>query len=811
MPKKNNHAVSFVLSLLAALVSACAGFQDESERRVLPLPAKTGRTDPGYVQYLERQSMLGHASRLSKIVSGSNLNWQNAATQPLPDELLNKGNVWLHIHPQNLLSSAQDPPLRQLGQEKVWDILRDTGINGLYLAPTGSGGNLWDHERRFEPNGNDDIIQYTFPKNIGSEQDYAGILQQAEARKMLLGGDLLPLAGGIGPDFFLSAQNVRDYPGLYCMFDVPEEFWALLPSSRNNNGADWHVTPMKEEEVRRLAEKKLIPEKMLQDDLPYVSRSGWAVTDEVRGLDGNLRRWVYRYAYSYKRPLLNIYDPSQTALKVLNGSLIYQVGILGNALAGYQTAPLIGLDAADKHEPDITGASNYAASFRLAGDLARQSRSYGGWAWMQDELPLPFLREVMQSGPDLVKDSVLSPAVEHALLTGKTFLLGFMLDEAMKENIDFRRLVHTSSGPYGVDYTLPHLRYMSRLSELEEEDWSGEFQASKVFFGTPGLSADRGLDFLEARGDWHRQVENEKNLDNSLAEIILYETLGQVRRKAQPPAGGGRMQAAFENSTLYTTPAGLASLALGLAPERTPNAEEQQEIRRGHMLMQFFKAMQPGIFMLGGQDLLGTMPLPFYRLLPSDPLKNWDKRLVPMGAYALSSGSEGGVLNGQSLPKAVSLYGPLDVQTLNSSSALKELGEILHLRRTLGVDKGVFTGRLPVSGAGMIATVTRLTQGSAFTMNGGAYIIAICNYSRESGKESLDLSRFPDFAAMPGEPAISLLYGDIGNIKREGNTLSLNAPGWSKALILVESSPNGKNRVKAPQAELAELRPVPLP
>ncbi|MDR2503113.1 MAG: hypothetical protein LBD82_01810 [Deltaproteobacteria bacterium] len=797
-------AVAVLVPALAFSLCSCA-LSTDNKHRPPPLPVssanlESGRPDPGYLQYLERQSMLSHASRLSQIVSGSNMNWRRPSARPIPEKLLLKGDVWLHIHPQNLRGSAQNPPLRRLGDPALWDTLRTAGISGLYIAPTGSGGDIWDNTRSESHVGDSgDIIQYTLPRSIGSEEDYAELLRQAEKRKILLGGDILPLAGGLGPDFFLSTRNFREYPGLYCMFELPDEYWPLLPPS-SGSGEEWRVSPLTREQIQSLSDRRLIPERMRQDNLPYVPQSGWAATDEIRGQDGNLRRWVYRYAYNYKRPLLNLYDPSQTARKILNGSLIYQVGILGNALAGCQIAPLIGLDASGGAPTEIVGQSNYAASLGLVRELARQSRAYGGWTWLRDELPLPLLREAMQNGPDLVKDSVFSPAAEHALLVGKSFFLQFMLDEALKENIDFSRLVHASSGPYGIDYTMPHLRYMSGLAALEEERHMPDKDYPLAADGGRSIKDITSAD-LSGPGAWKTIQESEKSLDNNMAGIILGETLLQARSKVLP-AAGGEIRGAFEGSTLYTTPAGLAALALGLSPDVRTDAAAQADIRRGHMLLQFFKIMQPGIVMFGGQDLVGAMPLSLQALTRLNPLKAWDKKLSSMGAYSLFKDKENAPTAGiGGIPETYSLYGPLDLQINDPESPLNALIEMLLLRRELSLDKGTLIGSLQSKGEGMIATVARLPGDGFNAAQAGpspSYIIAISNFSRKSSEETLDLSRLPELASMAENARLTMLYGDMGDIYRHKDRLLFTAPGWSKALILVEKEAAPLNRARAP-------------
>ncbi|MDR2051714.1 MAG: hypothetical protein LBQ63_08095 [Deltaproteobacteria bacterium] len=780
------------LSLPFPLLSSCF-FPEDEYRRPLPLSSKVleaRRASPDYIQYLERQSMLSQAADLSNIVSGSGLNWRHPASEPMPEGLLAQGDVWLHINPQSVRASARNTPLRQMNSPVFWDILRRVGINGLYVAPAGSSGDIWDSRHGLESAWSGDVIQYTFPAGIGSEGDYLEMFRRAAEQNVLLGGDILPLAGGLGPDFFLATRNVRDYPGLYCMFEAPRHIWPRLPKKYSEEEEGWGVTPLTDKETRFLAGGGFIPESMRQDSLPYASESGWAVTDEILGLDGNLRRWIYRYVGNYRRPLLNLYDPSNLARKVLSGSLVYQAGILGNSLAGLQVAPLIGFEAENGLPADLADEANYAAAFGLAEDLARQSRSYGGWFWLKDSLPLPVLRSAMRRGADLVMDGVFSPAAEHALLSGRKDLLEFMLDEALREGIDFRRLLHASSGPYGVDYTLPQLRYMA--AEDEEER-------------------------------------------NRRAAVLLRETLGQAESGALAGAEEAG-QSAFEDSRLYTTPLGLAVLALESRPRNPARIGLEEESRRGHMLLLFFKAMLPGVFMLSGQDLAGSLPLPPQTLrrkspgpLPAQgpppassfsegelrPLESyqaaagaeapppgdspagpassvavtaWARRLAPMGSYALTVGAESAMPGGTGIPAARSAYGPFDAQSLNPASALNEIARILRLRRELSVAGGTLVGRLESRGAGVLALVIRLPSESRFSSPDGfsAYALLLSNFGRAESRESIDLAALPDTVAVAESAGVNMLYGEGVEVYRHGEKILLVLPPWSGALLLLE-------------------------
>ncbi len=699
-----------------------------------------GRADPGYMQYLEKQSMLYHASRLAPLISGSNMFWRHPFTDQRAARLSQNAGVWVRIHPQTVLSSTDSGPLQQLGSPIFWNVMRKLGAGGVYIAPTGGSGSMWNHDKNAETVNGDDIIQFTFAKNMGAEKDYARIIQQAQTQNCLLGGDIMPAAAGLGPDFFLATRNLRGYPGIFCMLEVPQALWDALPAMENKN-TEWQVEALSAEQVQTLAQKGFIAQHFNQDNLPYLSSSGWAATGQVRGADANVRRWLYRYAYSPRRPVFNIYDPSRTADMIFYGSSIYQTGILGNAFTGMQLAPLFGLESTGGSPAPITSPGNYTAALSLSGTLAQQSRAYGGWSWIKDSLPLPLIYSFMQSGPDFVYDSITSPAAEHALLTGNIALLRFMFAEALLQEIDFTRLARTSSGAAGVDYNLPQLRYM--------------FNENRIYKDDPSSLGRRAI----------------------AAERLFHDTLGEVREKmlAQPEKESASL---LEGNMLYTTPAGIATLALGL-PQNGLSPDASGAVRRGHMLLQFFKAMQPGLWMLDGQDLAGSMPLQG-NLLQSRG--NWNKRLAPMGAFPILTSSESFMASVLGIPKAKTLYGPLDAQSYNPSSALSELAELIKLRGSLGIASGEFCGLLPAKGGGLAIVVTRLQQKNDTSL----YALAISNFSREESQEIIDLAALPTLAVQDAETEIELLYGDIESISQNDNNIQLDAPGWSKALVLLK-------------------------
>jgi trehalose synthase len=504
------------------------------------------------MQHLYKLSMLGKSAELAAIVSGSGLGWRMAGSSQNPGDLLTLAGAWLRIHPQTILAPGQSSPLAQLGGPVVWEALSRNGIGGIYIAPAGASGGLWDYRRERMYSDGEDVAQYDFALYLGKDDAYTAIVRSAAAFRSFLGGDIIPAATGVGPDFFLAARDYRNYSGIYCMVEVPRESWGILPPAQ----AEWELRPLLPFQTKALEDKGLIPSVLNQETLNFLPVSGWASTSEVRGVDGRLRRWVYRYFGEYRRPVLNWTDPSSAARQILSGSVVRQVGLLGNALNGFSVRPFIGLERYGQSfrsgRAGDSGASlsGYTQAMEAAISISRQARSYGGWTWLRDELPLPILRDFLQVGPDFAWNSAASPAAEHALLCGNAALLRFMIDEALVLGLDFKRLVHASSGHEGISYLLPHLQY------LKSRQADGQ--------NVPGRRA--------------RDMRAKSMLAEKLYALTLAEAGGS--RAAAREQRTGLINESFPaprlaEDRLSTTPAGLAAAALGLNLEGELTEEDK--------------------------------------------------------------------------------------------------------------------------------------------------------------------------------------------------------------------------------------------
>jgi trehalose synthase len=666
-------SVSFLLLIFFLVLPGCAktpegaatrknnpGTNASAEATHMP------RADPAYLQYMERQSMLLQSSEMAKIVSGSELAWRSSAGAGGPAGMLDYADNWLFIHPMTVLTTSRMTVFGQLASSATWPMLRELGVRGLYVAPIQGSGALWAKERTGFDTG-DDVVQYDFSRAVGNEDQYRRLMNSLIDQNVLLGSDLIPGATGLGPDFFLAVRNVREYPGIYCMVEIPQQFWKHLPDMTG----EWGGAALGQAQIEALSREGLLPKAMRDDMSPLGRPGGWAATGGIRGIDGNIYRWVYRFHNTPDFAVLNWEDPSRAAHRILSGSAVRQVGLQGQALLGMRFEALQGLEAA--HEDAVGSSFSVEPARTAAQSMGREVHRYGGWSWTRDDsLPLHSLSSYLSSGVDYIYDSAFSPGAEHALLSGDASLLRFMADEALRLRVPFHRLIHVMPNQDGINYSLPHLSYLAA-----------------------GAGGGEAASFRQAI----------QNVMRSLAA------------KANPPL--------VQNNHLYATAPGLAALAL----DATSFSEAQakiEEIEKGHSLLVFFKAMQPGVVMLTGQDLSGVLPL------------QWGGGTVQpaassRGGYGLTFGTAGLPVTTQGMPRAPQLYPAPDMQVQLRDSFMQRIGSILRPRTQAGIAKGSLIARPDTRGKGSIALLTRLPDGKGF-------LLSVCNFSRERVTENISLS-----------------------------------------------------------------------
>lgn len=400
------------------------------------------RADPAYVQWMERQSMLGMAPELASQVSGSGLIWSNSASAVRPGMLLEAAPNWLYITPTTLSSSG--PVLRTLAQPGVTALMARLGLRGLYITPTGETGEIWTG--RALPGG-EDVTTTSFAPQVGTEEDFSRLAATLEAAGIQSGGQIPPAATGLGPDFILQARHAPRFDGLYAMMTVPKDLWPTLPTVPE----EWECLPLREECVRILRDRGILPRAIVRDGLPWAEPGGWAVTGEVRGADGVPRRWVYRYSGHPLRPVLLWQDPSGQSRRIVSASIIRHTGLQGQTLAGLRFEALLGLDVPPP-TPEDGEKTRLTPGPEALADATREIHRYGGWAMQADVLPLRLNAAVLAGGTDFTRDGVSAPGTWYALLSGDARPLASLVRNTATRGVDFRRLARGLEAGRGMDW-----------------------------------------------------------------------------------------------------------------------------------------------------------------------------------------------------------------------------------------------------------------------------------------------------------------------------------------------------------------------
>ncbi|MFI3270849.1 MAG: hypothetical protein R3Y11_01925 [Pseudomonadota bacterium] len=436
------------------------------------------RADPGYIQWLVQQSLLYNAKEYIQLVSGTNLTWQNNGYERNHMSLLEKSSMWIDIHARKIMNTeAKSSALAMLSSPTIIAALQKKGIS-LYLSDIVESDSLWsyntvDQKRSatLPTNAPSTPISYALAHTVGAEQELMALqtrLRQVAPHEpstrhslQLLGTDIIPASTGLGPDFFLAARGHKEYIGAYAMIEIAPSDWHLLPQIQE----DWQCEALTVAQEKLLVQKGVIPLALERDRLgqkdtqpstasPQQHSQNWAATGTIRGVDGNLRRWIYAYAQSPSQAILHWNDPSGLAKRIFSASIIKNTGTLAIPLVGLSLQDLYGFTPSLREVATSSTVTNAIKTectkdispepmFTVATALAHEIRAYGGWSWLRQALPNPVVHKLMDvnSGPDFFTSKV-GELAWHAVQTGQASPLHTYFDTLLGYDLDCTRLVH---------------------------------------------------------------------------------------------------------------------------------------------------------------------------------------------------------------------------------------------------------------------------------------------------------------------------------------------------------------------------------
>jgi trehalose synthase len=698
-----------------------------------PATADITWASPEYITWLEHRSMLDQARRLTPRVSAHGIQWRHEYASPQPRDLVRKASVWVLGYPGSVITRPGESVITTWGDPALWKAFDEIGIHLLHTGPVKRAGGIIRKEYTPTIDGWFDRISLKIDPALGTEQEYRRMVKTAEENHALIAGDLVPLHTGKGADYLLALRAYKDYPGIYVMVEIKEEDWGLLPPVES----PWETALVSNEVADKLKSLGYIPGRIHSADADPVVResSGWSATGKVVGVDGKTRRWVYLHVFKPGQPVLNWLDPSCAAQEAIAGDVVRTIVDLGAGVARLDAVPFLGIEpqegsslALDYQQPLSVLDTNY---------LAFLIRRFGGWSFQELNVPLKSLKRYMEEGPDLSYDFFTRTECLHSLLMRDAAFLRLAYGFLLEADVQPVRLVH----------------------DLQNHD-----EITYQFVG------------LDARGDETLRFEGRKIAARRLREQIL----NQMRSKEAGEAAPYNLLYRPTRDGVATTYAGFLAASLGIRDLGQITPEQVKEIRRGHLLIAFANAMQPGVFSLSGWDLVGALPLP--RQSVEERMKGGDYRWINRGGVDLMGVNAEARTSSPGLPRARALYGPLPEQLKDPDSFASQLKRMLAARKEYRVDEGELIAVPEVKDSALCCLLMRIPGKPAMA-------ITALNFGQKRVHEQIDLRKIKEVKAseFAGRSAVNSVTQEAeGKVSSEG-VLNIELDGWSgKTLIIYQ-------------------------
>jgi trehalose synthase len=590
--------------------------------------------DTEYVDWLVEQSMLHNAKKFATRYAGQARLWQQPYAETRPRAASALASVWFTAYPASIVTRDGESVLQTLGSNQLWSALSAIGIQGVHTGPMKLAGGIRDRQVTPTIDGNFDRISLSIDPAFGTEEDFVAMSRAAAAHNAVVIDDIVPAHTGKGADFRLATMHYGDYPGLYHMIEIQKEDWPLLPEVPEGREAV-NLSPAT---VDLLRDKGYIVGQLRRVIFfePGVKETDWSATDVVVGVDGIARRWVYLHYFKEGQPSLNWLDPTFAAQRMIIGDALHSLDALGARILRLDANGFLGVERRLHGPAWSEGHPLSLVGNRLIGGMVRKA---GGFSFQELNLTVDDIASMSQGGADLSYDFITRPAYHHALLAGDTEFLRLML-----------RTVHE----YGIDPA-------SLIHALQNHD---ELTLELVHFWT--LHANDTYTF--GGQSWPGEILREH------LRTIMYERL---------TGENAPYNLRFVTNGVACTTVSVIAAALGIRDLEQLTEEQKQQIQRIHLLLVMYNAFQPGVFALSGWDLVGALPLPPAAV--ESLMADGDTRWIERGAYDLVNLNPDTPTSQARLPKAATLYGPIDEQLKRPDSFASQLQRLLAVRQSYGI------------------------------------------------------------------------------------------------------------------------------
>ncbi|HWE12221.1 MAG TPA: maltose alpha-D-glucosyltransferase [Solirubrobacteraceae bacterium] len=584
-----------------------------------------------YVAWLVSSSMLHDANAIAEQLSGTGTMFQNPFAHPDSRAALVRASVWFTAYPLSFITREGQSFLAGLADPVLWNAFSAIGIDAVHTGPVKKAGGLDGWRQTPSVDGHFDRISMEVDPEFGSEHDFRRLCLTADDHDGVIIDDIVPGHTGKGADFRLAELAYQDYPGIYHMVSVAPEDWHLLPE----------VPPGRDSvNLSAKAEAGLEQASYIIGRLQRVifyeegfKETNWSATRPVKGLDGVERRWVYLHYFKDGQPSINWLDPSFAGMRLVMGDALHSLADLGSGALRLDANGFLGVEKSAEGLP--AWSEGHPLSEAANHFIASMIRKTGGFSFQELNLTIDDIQAMSESGADLSYDFVNRPAYHHALVMADTEFLRLTLRLARDIGVAPVSLVHGLQNHDELTHELVHFA----TGHSEDE------------FPFRGKSITGG----------------------DLAVTIRGELTTRLTGEAAP------YNRTFTTNGIACTTASVIAAALRIRDLAEIGEPEIDRIRRAHLLLAMFNALQPGVFALSGWDLAGMLTLDPASV--ADLIRDGDTRWINRGSHDLIGIGDLPPTQWIRLPAGRSLYGSLPEQLLDPSSFASQLKRTIEVRR----------------------------------------------------------------------------------------------------------------------------------
>jgi trehalose synthase len=683
-----------------------------------------------HIEWLKSRSMLLKYEALAQSFAGKSTQWQHPFGHSRPEDTLKLSSVWFAAYPDSVMGRQGTKVLEILGMPELHQTLSEIGIQAVHTGPVKRSGSIAGTEYGPSIDGNFDRIEQLVDPDYGDESQYQAMVSTAGQHGITIIGDLVPGHTGKGPDFRLAEQNVPGFPGIFTMIEIDHEDWPVLPPIPPGEDSV-NLSQSSAQALKTLGYDIIGPLDAEVFARPGIKESSWSVTDVVRGVDGQDRRWAYLHVFKEGQPSLNWSDPSFGAHRLLTADLLHSLQVLGTRGLRLDATMFLGIEP--RPEQEKGWLAGHPLSTQVTDLLGMMIRKFGGFSFQELNIDLAKVKKSLSSGPEFNYDFTTRPGYLYALVAGDGGPLRLMLRQMLGYGIQPIRMVH---GLQNHDELMLETTHLS-INGKQEFSYEG----------------------TQERGD---------RLFKQIHQTVIRKTTGDHAPYNQ----------AFAMSPgVCSTLPGLIAATLDIhdLSEITPKQIEQ--IKRIHLLAAAYNALQAGVFVLSGWDLVGALPIPIESV--KELVADNDARWINRGAYDLLGIAENEDRSIQGLPRARSLYGSLAEQLQNRDSFASLLKSLLSLRESLGIARSELVDVPTVSSEGVVILVNKLPKPEGKTQ---AWQISALNFSKSPVEQKLEC------AELNGEAKAlwSNIQGGISeSLARHNESLSLKLSPLEVKLVVV--------------------------